>query len=142
MAAIVAFTLSLVVTFRSNSLICTVEPMGTCSLRYCIRLAMVSLAEKWNSWMPVSLAMCAMLVSFTPQPASRVMRPAACCWSSFSKGMPSSAVGCCPEVRLRSHPSPVEGYRHALSCFHKLFHQRNVNFSVRSKASQHNTVCL
>lgn len=104
MAAIVAFTLSLVVTFRSNSLICTVEPMGTCSLRYCIRLAMVSLAEKWNSWMPVSLAMCAMLVSFTPQPASRVMRPAACCWSSFSKGMPSSAVGCCPEVRIRSHP--------------------------------------
>ena len=57
--------------------------------------------------MPVSRAMWAMLASFTPQPANRMIRSDACCWSSFRRGMPRSAVGCCPEVRMRLHPNAI-----------------------------------
>ena len=49
----------------------------------------------------------AMLASFTPQPANRMIRSDACCWSSFRRGMPRSAVGCCPEVRMRLHPNAI-----------------------------------
>ena len=48
-----------------------------------------------------------MFCSFTPQPAKRMMRPAACWWSFCSRGAPSMAFGCWPEVRMRSKPKSI-----------------------------------
>ena len=59
-----------------------------------------------------------MFCSFTPHPASKVMRPAACFCSAFNRGMPCSAVGCWPDVSRRLQPrrmmssSAVYGSRH------------------------------
>lgn len=39
--------------------------------------------------------------------ASRMIRPAACLWSSFNKGIPASAVACCPEVSMRLQPDSI-----------------------------------
>ena len=84
---------------------CTVPPMETASFLNIISLWILSRAEKWNSLIPVSAAMRAILFSFTPHPASNVILPAACFCNSSKRGIPSSAVDCWPEVRIRLHPS-------------------------------------
>ena len=103
----VFITLWAVVTFRSYSSICTVPPIDTDSFLYFISLLMLSRAEKWNSCIPVSEAMRAIFFSFTPHPASRIILPEACICNVFSRGIPSSAVACWPEVRIRLHPSSI-----------------------------------
>ena len=62
-------------------------------------------AEKWNWVTSVSTCILKMLRSLTPHPAMIAMfLPARLC-SLYSRGMPFSAVFCCPEVSTRLNPS-------------------------------------
>ena len=60
-----------------------------------------------GSLAPESLAISAMLPSFTPQPGMMMILPADFSTSCASRGAPSRAVGMHPDVRMRAQPSSM-----------------------------------
>ena len=82
-------------------------PMATSGLRKIMPLSTDSLAEKWNSLAPESLAISAILLSLMPHPGIIIIRLPALLTSSANNEAPSSAVGLHPEVSMRAHPSPM-----------------------------------
>ena len=58
----------------------------------------------WKVVIPVWAAIPAMFVRFTPQPAIRSIRPAACPFSFARSGAPRAALAACPEDRIVRQP--------------------------------------
>lgn len=105
----------------------------------------------WKVVIPVWAAIPAMFVRFTPQPAIRSMRPAACSFSSARSGAPRAALAACPEDRIVRQPRgngvlqrPERVARHVeraverdlhLPCAgHHAAHLRKVQLAVRVSA--------
>ena len=82
-------------------------PIVTSGLRTSMPLSTGSLAEKWNSLAPESLAISAMLFSFIPQPGIMIILPAAAATSLESMSAPSRAVGMHPDVSILTHPDEM-----------------------------------
>src|SRR5690554_1110189 len=104
----VFLTLSALVTCFSYSLITiSVPPIFKLGFLYIISLAFASLAERCNSVAPVSDAIRAILLSLTPLPGIIIILLLALVISSLIRLIPCSALGCCPDVKILSHPKSI-----------------------------------